>query len=295
MDHLLTERINPASRGIDRRTTTEILDIINAEDRKVAEAVGAEIPRITQAVDRISEVIRNGGRLFYIGAGTSGRLGVLDAAECPPTFQVSPQLVQAIIAGGDAAVCRATEASEDDPGAGQRDLLARGFNAKDVLVGIAASGRTPYVLGAVSAARDLGAPTIGIACTPDSELAHLVEIAIVPLTGPEIIAGSTRMKAGTATKLVLNMISTAVMIHLGYVFSNLMVNVQPSNKKLEDRARRIIMETAAVDYDRAAELLRSAGGNVRVAIIMARLSLDRMSAQARLDAAGGRISEVLGT
>ena len=295
MDHLLTERINPASRGIDRRTTAEILEIINAEDRTVADAVAAEHPRIAQAIDRISVSIRNGGRLFYLGAGTSGRLGVLDAAECPPTFQVSPEVVQAIIAGGDAAVSRAAEVSEDDPGAGKRDLLARGFTAKDVLVGIAASGRTPYVLGAVSAARDLGALTIGIACTPDSELARLVEIAIVPLTGPEVIAGSTRMKAGTATKLVLNMISTAVMIRLGYVFDNLMVNVKPSNSKLEDRARRIIMETASVNYERAAELLRSAGGDVRVAIIMARLSLDRMSAQARLDAAGGRISEVLGT
>jgi len=295
VDHLLTERINPASRGIDRRTTAEILEIINAEDRTVADAVAAEHPRIAQAIDRISVSIRNGGRLFYLGAGTSGRLGVLDAAEFPPTFQVSPEVVQAIIAGGDAAVSRAAEVSEDDPGAGKRDLLARGFTAKDVLVGIAASGRTPYVLGAVSAARDLGALTIGIACTPDSELARLVEIAIVPLTGPEVIAGSTRMKAGTATKLVLNMISTAVMIRLGYVFDNLMVNVKPSNSKLEDRARRIIMETASVNYERAAELLRSAGGDVRVAIIMARLSLDRMSAQARLDAAGGRISEVLGT
>ena len=200
---LLTEQVNTASRGIDGRPTVEILEIMSNEDQKVAVAVAVEIPRIARSVDRIVEAIRKGGRLFYIGAGTSGRLGVLDAAECPPTFQVSPELVQAIIAGGEPAVSRATEASEDDPEAGRRDLLARQFTARDALVGIAASGRTPYVLGAVSAARDLGALTVGIACTPESELSRLVEIAIVPLAGPEVIAGSTRMKAGTATKLVL--------------------------------------------------------------------------------------------
>jgi len=291
---LLTEQVNAASRGIDGRPTVEILEIINSEDQKVAGAVALEISRIAQAVDRIVEAIRKGGRLFYIGAGTSGRLGVLDAAECPPTFQVPPGLVQAVIGGGEAAVSRATEASEDDPEAGRRDLLARQFTARDALVGIAASGRTPYVLGAVSAAKDLGALTIGIACTPDSELSRLVEIAIVPLAGPEVIAGSTRMKAGTATKLVLNMISTAVMIRLGYVYGNLMVNVQPSNSKLEDRAKRIIMESASLNYEKAGELLRAAGGSVRVAIVMARLSVDRASAEARLDAAGGRIAEALG-
>ena len=291
---LLTEQVNTASRNIDGRPTVEILKIISAEDQKVAGAVAVEVPRIAQAVDQIVDVIHKGGRLFYIGAGTSGRLGVLDAAECPPTFHVSPELVQAVIAGGERAVSRATEASEDDPQAGRDDLLARQFMGGDALVGIAASGRTPYVLGAVSAAKDLGALTIGIACTPDSELARLVEIAIVPLAGPEVIAGSTRMKAGTATKLALNMISTAVMIRLGYVYGNLMVNVQPSNSKLEDRAKRIIMESASVDYERAGELLRAAGGSVRVAIVMARLSVDRASAEARLDAAGGRIAEALG-
>jgi N-acetylmuramic acid 6-phosphate etherase len=290
---LLTEQINVASLGIDGRPTVEILEIVNREDHNVASAVAVEIPRIAQAVDRIVDVIRKGGRLFYIGAGTSGRLGVLDAAECPPTFHVSPELVQAVIAGGDRAVSRATEASEDDPQAGRDDLLARQFTAADALVGVAASGRTPYVLGAVSAAKDLGALTIGIACTPDSELSRLVDIAIVPLAGPEVIAGSTRMKAGTATKLVLNMISTAVMIRLGYVYGNLMVNVQPSNSKLEDRATRIIMESASVNYEKAGELLRAAGGSVRVAIVMARLSVDRASAEARLDAAGGRIAEAL--
>ncbi len=241
------------------------------------------------------ELVREGGRLFYIGAGTSGRLGVLDAAECPPTFQVPPDLVQGIMAGGEAALARATEASEDDPEIGRRDLAARGFAANDALVGIAASGRTPYVLGAVDAANQLGALTIGISCTPDSPLAQRARIAITPLVGPEVIAGSTRLKAGTATKLVLNMISTAVMIRLGYVFGNLMVNVQPRNSKLRDRAMRIIASSAALTYERAGELLLEAGGSVPLAIVMARLSLDRGAAEARLAKAGGRISEALKT
>ena len=293
LDQLLTERVNPASRDIEARSTVEILEIINQEDQKVAAAVQSQIAAIAAAVDGVVEVIRKGGRLFYIGAGTSGRLGVLDAAECPPTFHVSPDLVQGIIAGGEAALARATEANEDDPGGGKRDLLDRGFSKADALVGIAASGRTPYVLGAVRAARELGALTIGISCTPDSELSRAAQIAITPLVGPEVIAGSTRMKAGTATKLVLNMISTAVMIRLGYVYGNLMVNVQPKNSKLEDRARRIIAESARVSYEEAGKLLHQSGGNVRVAIVMSRLAIDRKAAESRLDAAGGRVSEAL--
>jgi len=290
---LLTEQPNPASDHIDALPTGDVLAIINAEDQKIAAAVALEIPRISEAVDGITAFIRAGGRLFYIGAGTSGRLGVLDAAECPPTFQVPPDLVQGIMAGGEPALARATEASEDDPAAGSRDLSERGFTGKDALVGIAASGRTPYVLGAVEAANKLGALTIGISCTPDSPLAHHAQIAITPLVGPEVIAGSTRMKAGTATKLVLNMLSTAVMIRLGYVFGNLMVNVQPRNSKLRDRATRIIAASAALSYERAGQLLVEAGESVPVAIVMARLSLDRGSAEARLGAAGGRISEAL--
>lgn len=255
--------------------------------------MAAEIPRIAEAVERIAERIRAGGRLFYIGAGTSGRLGVLDAAECPPTFHVSEDLVQGIIAGGAPALARASEASEDDPGTGRRDLAAHGFRSQDALVGIAASGRTPYVIGAVEAASELGALTVGISCTPDSPLAARVQIAITPLVGPEVVAGSTRMKAGTATKLVLNMISTAVMIRLGYVFGNQMVNVQPRNSKLRDRATRIIVSNTALGYDRAGELLRQAGDSVPVAIVMARFSLDRAAAEARLARAQGRISEAL--
>lgn len=293
LDRLLTEQVNPASRDIEARPTVEILRVINQEDQGVAGAVAAEIPRVADTVDRLVGRIKAGGRLFYIGAGTSGRLGVLDAAECPPTFHLPSDLVQGIIAGGEPALAHATEASEDEPAAGKHDLLARGFTARDALVGIAASGRTPYVLGAVAAARELGALTIGISCTPDSELSRAVEIPITPLVGPEVIAGSTRMKAGTATKLVLNMISTAVMIRLGYVYGNLMVNVEPKNSKLEDRARRIIAEAAAVSYETAGELLQKAGGSVKVAIVMARLVVDRAGAEALLAAAGGRVGEAL--
>jgi len=293
LDELLTEQVNPASEGIDALPGIEILRVINAEDHKVAPAVAAEIPNIARAVDAVEAALRAGGRLFYIGAGTSGRLGMLDAVECPPTFNVPPDAVQAVIAGGEAALSRAFEAAEDDPAAGARDLQARGFTSRDVLVGIAASGRTPYVLGAVAWARQLGAKTIGISCTPGSQLAEAVDIAITPLPGPEIIAGSTRMKAGTATKLVLNMLSTTVMIRLGHVFGNLMVNVQPKSAKLLDRARRIIMRTAGVSYAEAAQWLEQAGNQVKVAIVMARLGLDRQEAEARLEAAGGRISEAL--
>ena len=219
-----------------------MLELMNREDETVARAVESQIPQIAQAVDRVTQALQAGGRLFYIGAGTSGRLGVLDAAECPPTFGVSPELVQGVIAGGEGALARATEASEDNAETGRVDLLQRGFRAGDVLAGIAASGRTPYVLGAVGTARAMGALTIGISCTPQSELSQMVEIAIEPLTGPEVIAGSTRLKAGTATKLVLNMLSTGVMIRLGFVYGNLMVNVQAKNVKLEDRAKRIIAD-----------------------------------------------------
>ncbi len=293
LDSLLTEQVNPASGDIDSRPTPEILRIMNDEDGKVASVVAAEIPRIAEAVDRIVEAIRGGGRLFYIGAGSSGRLGVLDAAECPPTFNVAPDLVQGIIAGGDAALAKATEATEDDPESGKRDLEGRGFTVRDVLVGIAASGRTPYVLGAVAWARALGAVTVGISCTPNSQLSRAVDIPISPLSGPEVIAGSTRLKAGTATKLVLNMISTAVMIRLGYVYGNLMVNVAPRNSKLEDRARRIIAASASVTNERACDLLKEAGGNVKTAIVMGRLGIGRDAAELRLAQAGGRIAEAL--
>jgi N-acetylmuramic acid 6-phosphate etherase len=293
LDSLMTEQPNPASAHIDTVSTEEMLRIINAEDQKVAVAITREIPAIGRAVDAIVAAIEAGGRLFYIGAGTSGRLGVLDASECPPTFSVSPELVQGIMARGEAALSRATETTEDDPAIGVRDLLARGFSKGDVLVGLAASGRTPYVLGAVAEARRLGAVTIGISCTPDSELSGAVDIPIAPLVGPEIVAGSTRLKSGTAQKLVLNMLSTGTFIRLGYVFGNLMVNVQPRNAKLLDRARRIVATAGGVSYQRAGEVLEEAGNSVRTAILMAKTGTDRNDAERRLAAAGGRISRAL--
>jgi len=263
---LLTEQVNPNSRAIDTLSTLDMLRVINDEDRKVAESITPELPNIARAVDAIAAAFRQGGRLFYIGAGTSGRLGVLDASECPPTFNVPPDMVQGIIAGGESALSRATEATEDDPATGVRDLVARGFTASDVLCGIAASGRTPYVLGAIVEANRMGAITIGVSCTPDSELSRAARIPIAPLSGPEVIAGSTRLKAGTATKLVLNMLTTGAFIRLGYVYGNLMVNVQPKNSKLLDRARRIVATATGLSYEEAAKALEAAGNDVKAAI-----------------------------
>jgi N-acetylmuramic acid 6-phosphate etherase len=295
LEKLLTEQLNPASTAIDTLSTTRLLEVINSEDRKVAGAVAEVIPAIARAVDAIVAAMDRGGRLFYIGAGTSGRLGVLDAAECPPTFSVPSDLVQGIIAGGEGALARATETTEDDPSVGAHDLALRGFTPSDVLVGIAASGRTPYVLGAVAEARRLGAVTVGISCTPDSSLSSEVDIAIEPLAGAEIVAGSTRMKAGTATKLVLNMLSTGTFIRRGYVFGNLMVNVQPKNSKLRDRAQRIVAKAAGVDAGRAAELLTEAGDSVRVAIVMERGQVTRAAAEKMLEEAGGRVAAAIET
>lgn len=293
LDRLLTEQRNPASEGIDAKSTLDLLRVINDEDRKVAESVVPELPNIARAVDGIVERFQRGGRLFYIGAGTSGRLGVLDASECKPTYNVPYEMVQGIIAGGEAALSRATEASEDDPAAGARDLLGRGFTANDTLVGIAASGRTPYVLGAIDKAREMGALTAGISCTPGSELARRAEIAITPLPGPEVVTGSTRMKAGTVTKLVLNMLTTGAMIRMGYVFGNLMVNVQPTNDKLRARAKRIIGQAVPADEETAARLLRDAANHVPSAIVMGRRGVSLETARALLDAARGRISAAL--
>jgi N-acetylmuramic acid 6-phosphate etherase len=290
--NLLTEQRNPASQSIDTLGTEDILRIMNSEDARVAEAVRQAIPQIAPAVDAIAEALGNGGRLFYIGAGTSGRLGVLDASECPPTFNAPADLVQGIMAGGEHALAHATEASEDDAASGERDLLAHRFTERDAVVGIAASGRTPYVLGAVTKARTMGAVTAGISCTPASELSAAVEYHIELLVGPEVITGSTRLKAGTATKLALNMISTTVMIRLGHVYGNLMVNVQPKNEKLRDRAVRIITEAAHVTYDEAERLLAEAG-TVKVAIVMAVAGLTAEAAQRKLADAHGILGRAL--
>jgi len=290
---LPTEKPLAAARNLDSMTTMEALALMNAADAEISAAVARELPRIARAVDAIAEALHKGGHLAYLGSGTSGRLGVLDASECPPTFGVPPDLVHGIIAGGDRALTRSSEASEDDPAAGAADLIASGFAKNDVLAGITASGRTPYVLGAIAKAREIGAVTVGISCTPDSELSRVVDYPIEVVTGPEVIAGSTRLRAGTATKMVLNMLSTATMIRLGHVYGNLMVNVQPSNRKLEDRARRIIAEAAGVSYERASELLEAAGRSVRTAIVMEKKKISRAEAEKRLAAARGRIAEAL--
>jgi N-acetylmuramic acid 6-phosphate etherase len=293
LDDLLTEQSYGGSRELDSLPISQILGILNSADGEIPEAVGREIPRIEAAVEAIVKALTLGGHLIYVGAGTSGRLGVLDAAECPPTFNVPPELVRAIIAGGDAALTRSIEASEDDAEAGAHDLATAGFGAGDVMVGIAASGRTPYVLGAVARAKRLGGITCGISCTTDSELSRAVDFPIEPKPGPEVLAGSTRLRAGTATKLVLNMISTAVMIQLGHVYGNQMVNVQPTNQKLTERARRIIRQLTGVSSERAAELLAESGNSVRAAIIMEKIKVSRAEAERLLAQAGGRIREAL--
>lgn len=300
LDRLPTEARNPRSEHIDQLPTLDMLTLINDEDATVAGAVGSELPHIARAVDAIAERFRRGGRLFYAGAGTSGRLGVLDASECPPTFSVPPTLVQGLIAGGDSALRRSSEHSEDRPEEGAHDLVAAGFGqlpagaaaTADTLVAIAASGRTPYCLGALAHARSLGALTIALTCVPGSAMARAAEISIAPLTGPEVLTGSTRMKAGTATKLVLNMLSTGVMIRSGATLGNLMVNVQPTNAKLRDRARRILMTATGCDEARAAELLAEAG-SLKTAILMQRLGLSASAAVARLDRAHGILRDAL--
>jgi N-acetylmuramic acid 6-phosphate etherase len=296
---LTTEARNPRSEHIDQLSTLDMLTLVNQEDATVAAAVAAELPAIAQSVDAIAARFALGGRLFYIGAGTSGRLGVLDASECPPTFSVPPTLVQGLIAGGDSALRKSSEKSEDSPEAGKQDLIAAGFSqaasgngTQDTLVGIAASGRTPYVLGALAHARQLGALTIGLSCVADSPIAKVSDIAITPVTGPEVITGSTRMKAGTATKLVLNMLSTGVMVRTGAVYGNLMVNVQPTNDKLIDRALRIIMAATGVDRFTATRLLRESD-SVKTAIAMHKLSLSRTEAEARLAQSGGSLARAL--
>jgi N-acetylmuramic acid 6-phosphate etherase len=290
---LLTESRNPASEHLDELPTLDMLALINAEDAKVAGAVQAELAQIARAVDAIAERFRRGGRLFYIGAGTSGRLGVLDASECPPTFSVSADLVQGLIAGGDSALRVSSEHSEDSRAEGARDLKAAGFVEGDTLVGIAASGRTPYVLGAMEFAKGLGALTVGLSCVPGSALAKAAEIAVTPATGPEVLTGSTRMKAGTATKMVLNMLSTGVMVRTGATFGNLMVNMRPTNAKLVDRAERIIAAAAGCDMQNAARLLAESGSDVKVAIVMGKLGVEREAAVERLTKAGGILADAL--
>ncbi|MHB8073269.1 N-acetylmuramic acid 6-phosphate etherase [Desulfosporosinus fructosivorans] len=293
LEKLLTEARNPETENIDELATLEILQSINQEDRKVALAIELVLPQIAQAVDWIVESLSGGGRLFYLGAGTSGRMGILDASECPPTFGTSPDLVQGVIAGGEKAVFRAVEGAEDSLTMAAEDLLARDLSPRDVVVGIAASGRTPYVIGGLEYARQLGCHTVAVVCTPDSEMQKVSELSIAILVGPEVIMGSTRMKAGTAQKLVLNMLTTASMIRMGKVYGNLMVDVQATNKKLVERSKRIVCLATGVSREEAEAAIVEAGGSVKVAVTLLLIGSSAAEAQELLGQVGGSVSQAL--
>jgi N-acetylmuramic acid 6-phosphate etherase len=285
----ITEQVNPRSTDIDRRSTLEILTIINQEDKIVAEAVSQVLDRVAEAVDLIVKRLETGGRLFYVGSGTSGRLGVLDASECPPTFGVSPDLVQGIIAGGYEALQKAIEGAEDDYDQAAGDLKRFDVRSGDAVVGISASGNTPYTLGAVEYAMQMGAATIAVTCNPDSKMAAAAGVSISPVVGAEVLAGSSRMKAGTAQKMVLNMISTATMIRRGLVYSNLMSNLKATNEKLRGRAGAILAEETRLEPEAAARALEEAGNDLRVALLMVRARLSRDDAESLLNLHGGSV------
>ena len=294
-DARLTEQRNPRSMRIDQLSTLEIVDLINAEDRMVAAAVGEERQQIARAIDLVVECLRQGGRLIYVGAGTSGRLGVLDASEMPPTYRTDPELVQGVIAGGFDALLRAQEGAEDHPEEGAAAMDEKSVGGDDFVLGIASSGTTPYVHGALKRARERGARTGFLLCTyPSAQLIKAHDVVIAPLVGPEVITGSTRMKAGTATKIVLNTISTAAMVKTGKVYGNLMVDLQVTCQKLQDRGERILMDTLGVQRDEASRLLEASGGHVKTAIVMSRLALDADAARRRLEDMGGSIADVVG-
>lgn len=288
----VTEQRNAKSAQLDQLSVPEIIRLMNEEDQTVASSVQRSLPQITRAVEAIVEVMRRGGRLFYVGAGTSGRLGVLDASECPPTFGVDRSLVTGLIAGGDTAITTAIENAEDDDEAGAREIEAH-ITANDAVVGIAASGNTPYVIGAIRRAREIGAMTAGISCNESTKLSQAAEYAIEVPVGPEIVTGSTRLKAGTATKMVLNMITTTAMIRLGKVYGNLMVNVQATNEKLRDRVVRIVSEAAKVDREVAAAFAHQADGDARVAILMIRFGVEKEQAVEALTECGQHFGEAI--
>lgn len=290
---LTTEKRNAASMDIDARSSIEIIRIINDEDKKVAFAVEQELPYIAQAVDIVVDSFKKGGRLFYAGAGTSGRIGVQDAAECPPTYGSNPEMIQGLIAGGRPAVFKAQEGAEDLEENGANDIVAHAINAEDVVCGIAASRRTPYVIGAVKKARELGARTLFVTTNPRSQFNINVDVAICPEVGPEVVMGSTRMKSGTAQKLVLNMITTSAMIKLGKVYENMMVDLQMTNKKLEERSKRIVMTITGVEYEEAEKILLEAGGHVKTAVVMIRASVNAADARSRLQKADGFVRRAI--
>ena len=293
LNKLDTEQRNPAAAHIDLLSTEEMVRLINQEDHHCAEAVSLVLPEIARSVDLIYGQLRRGGRLFYAGAGTSGRLGVLDAAECPPTYGVSPDLVVGLIAGGPSALLKAVEGAEDNPALGRQDLIDHAFSAGDALVGIAASGRTPYVIGAMDYARSLGAPVMALTCCRNSEMSRHADVTMAPVPGPEVITGSSRMKSGTCQKLVLNMLSTCVMIRLGKVYGNLMVDVQATNQKLVSRAVRIVCTAAGVDEAEARQALDQCGFSCKTAIVMLLLQVDAKTAERLLAASDGRIAQTI--
>lgn len=289
-----TEQRNPRSRGLDRRSTREILRIINREDATVARAVAKEIPAIARAVDAIVAGMRRGGRLIYVGAGTSGRLGVLDASECPPTFGVPAGLVRGVIAGGAKALVQAVEGAEDSAALGKGDMAAAKITGHDVVAGLAASGSTPYVLGALEYANAKGATTVGVTCNRNAPIRSVARILIAPEVGPEVVTGSTRMKAGTAQKLVLNMLSTAAMVRLGHVYDNWMIQVAQTNQKLRRRAARILAEASGAGVAAVQRTLRQAGHDLRVALVMLKANVDANEARKRIQLAGGNLRVALG-
>ena len=293
MKHLKTEQANPRSRGLDRKSSLAIVRLMNAEDARIAAAVRRELPKIARAVDAIVESLGKGGRLIYVGAGTSGRIAFLDAAECPPTFGTPPSLVRAVIAGGNRAMRHAVEGAEDSASNGARDLARAKLKARDIVVGIAASGTTPYVLGALKYSRQVGAMTIGLTSNPASPLARLAHITIAPITGPEVLSGSTRMKAGTAQKMVLNMLSTAAMVRLGRAYENWMIRMKLTNEKLQKRAARILEQAAGVSASKARHALRQARHDLPVALVMLRTGSDSREAQRRLAKSNGNVRAAL--
>ncbi len=290
---LATEQRNPRSMRIDTASIREILEIINTEDHRVPIAVREELPYVEQAVGIVVEAFRLGGRLFYVGAGTSGRLGILDASECPPTFGSPPEMVQGLIAGGPAAVFRSQEGAEDVEEDGAAALREAGVAPPDVVCGIAASRRTPYVVGAVRYAREIGCKTLYVTCNPRSEFNLDVDVAICPVVGPEVVMGSTRMKSGTAQKLVLNMITTAAMIRLGKVYQNMMVDLQMTSRKLVERSKRTVMTVTGLAYDEASAVLQQADGHVKTALVIALAGVDASEARRRLERAGGFVRPAL--
>lgn len=293
LDSIATEQRNTSTNNIDQLSTIDMVSLINAQDKLVAEAVEKALPSIAAAIDEITDHIQHGGRLFYMGAGTSGRLGILDAVECPPTFGVDYELVQGIIAGGYDAIFKAKEGAEDSPELAVHDLKERGFTHNDILVGIAASGRTPYTTGGLKYATEIGAASIAVVCSPDSPMSHAAKLTICVIPGPEVITGSTRLKAGTAQKMVLNMLSTGTMIKLGKVYGNLMVDVKATNKKLAERAKRIVMEATGCTRDEAVSALNEAEGKAKTAILMILSGLSAEDAQKKLSEANGYIAKAL--